>query len=253
MLVDLHVYTPRTPGCSLEPKEAIAHAKAKGLDGVCLILPDSLEGVEELHALRADAGIAVVVGVEVATDHGLFHCFFPEPEKVRMGALLPAGPAEERQAKAVVEVVLERGGAVVAAQPYDRDQPKPMGDFLFTLRELTAVEGWNGAMRVNVNELAIEAADHLGVPCVGGSGARASYDEIGRAGTLFRDEFVDEAGLVASLRSGAVWAVKVGEPPRFHGDEAVVPRERGGEERRREGRRDGRRDGRRGGRRGGRR
>ncbi|AKU90441.1 PHP-associated domain-containing protein [Vulgatibacter incomptus] len=231
MLIDLHVHSSRTPGCSLDPAEAVARAQALGLDGICFTDLDTLGGVEELHALREKASIAVLVGMEAVTNHGHFLCFFPDPAGVRPEEVLGAEAPTARPARDVVEAVLAKGGAVVAAHPYDRDLEKPMGDFVFTLRSLTAVEGYTGTRRVNVNELAIEAADHLSVPCVGGSGAMAGYDEIGTAATLFKEPVRDEAELVRALRDGAVWAVAVGVPPRFHGDDVAArpPREeRGG-------------------------
>lgn len=246
MLVDLHVHTARTPGCSLAAEEAIARAHALGLDGICFTDLDTLDGVAELHALRATAPIAVLVGMEAATDHGRYLCFFPDPSKIRAEEILGVAAANERPAREVVDAVLSRGGAVVAARPYDRALEKPMGDFMLTLRNLSAVEALTGTLRINANELAIEAAEHLALPCVGGSGAVAA-EEIGTAATLFKEMIRDEAGLVDALKQGAVWAVAAGTPPRFHGDEAPRRESSRGEEREGKPRRDGRRD-RRGGR-----
>ncbi len=229
MLIDLHVHSRSTHGCDLDPAEAVARAEAVGLDGICFTDLDTMEAVEEIHALRASARIAVLVGMEAQTDHGRFLCYFPDPAKVQPAEILGSAEAPlRRPAREVMEAAIARGGAVVAAHPYDRDLEKPMGDFVFTLRQLAAVEGIAGNRGVNVNELAIEAADHLSLPCVGGSAALRSYDEIGSAATLFKEPIRDEAELVAALRGGSVWAVKIGEPPRFHGDDAAlrVPRER---------------------------
>ncbi|HEY0840727.1 MAG TPA: PHP-associated domain-containing protein [Vulgatibacter sp.] len=229
MLIDLHVHTDRTPGCTLEPALAVAKAEELGLDGLCFTDRDSLERAANLHTLRNAAKVRVLVGMEVETDHGRFLCFFPQPELVDVASILgPEAPATSRPARGVVERTLAAGGAVVAAHPYDRQLEKPMGDFVFTLRNLSAVEAFTGTRGANVNELAIEAADHLSAPCVGGSGAMTSYDQIGTAATLFKEEVHDEADLVRELRKGAVWAVSVGTPPKFHGDDEALraPRER---------------------------
>lgn len=228
MLIDLHVHTDRTPGCTLDPALAVAKAEALGLDGICFTDRDSLARAANLHTLRNGAKVRVLVGMEVDTDHGRFLCFFPQPEMVDVPAILGGEAANCRPAREVVERTLAAGGAVVAAHPYDRNLEKPMGDFVFTLRNLNAVEAFTGTRGANVNELAVEAADHLSAPCVGGSGAMTSYDEIGTAATLFKEEIHDETDLVRALRAGTVWAVAVGTPPKFHGDDEALrtPRER---------------------------
>src|SRR5690606_24834961 len=102
--------------------------------------------------------------------------------------------------------------------PYERELEKPMGDFIFTLEGLSAVEGYAAGRAPLVNEHAIEAADRLGLPCVGGSCAHESVEAIGSAATLIRDEVRDERGLVDALRQGQVWAVAIGTELRFPGD-----------------------------------
>jgi predicted metal-dependent phosphoesterase TrpH len=252
LLIDLHVHSRHTPGCSLDPAEILRRAEALGLDGVCFTDQGTLAGAAELQALRATTRLRVLVGLEVATDHGHYLCFFERPQATPEPAALFGAPVPGRPwpVREVIEKVRERGGVCVAAHPYDRDVEKPAGDFIFTLRGLGAIEGLNGRRRTNVNELAIEAADHLALPCVGGSGAIGSLDELGTAATLFRDEFADEAGLVAALRGGAVWAVAIGTPPAL-GEPGPGPRparhERYGEGRDRRDRERGRRRGRHGG------
>jgi len=247
VLIDLHVHTDRTPGCTLEPALAVAKAETLGLDGICFTDRDSLDRAANLHTLRNGAKIRVLVGMEVQTDHGLFLCFFPDPEGVDVPALLGEADPNRRPARELVDRALAAGAAVVAATPYDRDLARPMGDFVFSLRNLSAVEAFTGTRGANVNELAIEAADHLSAPSVGGSGAMTSYDEIGTAATLFKDDVRNEADLVRAIRAGNVWAVAVGTPQKFHGDDEALraPRERpGGRGRPFRDRRGGRRGGR---------
>jgi hypothetical protein len=138
------------------------------------------------------------------------------------------------------------GGAVVAAHPYDRSIERPGGDVLFSLDGLSAVEGLDARRKPAANDLAVEAADHMGLPCVGGSGARESLGEIGKAATLFRDLVRTEADLVAQLRSGTVFSVAIGVTP--GPAEARSPRGPGDRRGERGGDRGGRRDGGRGGR-----
>jgi hypothetical protein len=137
----------------------------------------------------------------------------------------------------------------VAAHPYDKTVDRPSGDFIFTLDGLSAIQGLCGRARGPANDLAVEAADHMNLPCVAGSGAHASLEEIGAVATLFRDPVRTEADVVASIRSGGVYCVAIGAAPRA--PERSAPERRGPSDRRGGDRRGGeRRDRGGGGRRG---
>jgi predicted metal-dependent phosphoesterase TrpH len=208
MLIDLHVHTHRTPGGTLRPLEVLARARAAGLDGVAFTDLDTLEALPEVRAAAAESGVLGLVGFTLATDHGRFLCYLPAPERLApLAGLFGAAP---RPVQAALARVLSLGGAVVAAHPYDRSLPPACADGLFTLDGIAAVEGLHGRSRGDANDLAVEAADHLGLPCVGGSGALGSLDELGKAATLFREPVADEAGLVAQLKAGACWAATLG-------------------------------------------
>ena len=119
------------------------------------------------------------------------------------------GSATPWPARDVVAKVRELGGAVVAAHPYDKTVEKPSGDFIFTLDGLAAIEGLNVRRRGPANDLAVEAADHMSLPCTGGSGALEALDPIGKAATLFKEPVASEADLVRQLRAGAVFCVAI--------------------------------------------
>ena len=139
------------------------------------------------------------------------------------------------------------GGVAVAAHPYDKTIDHPSGDFIFTLDGLGAIEGLHGRKKGSHNDLAIEAADHLNLPCVGGSGALGAASEVGSAATLFRDPVASEADVVAQLKAGTVFCVALGvtpPPPERGGREG---RDRGGREERGRGGGSGGRGGGRGG------
>jgi hypothetical protein len=210
MLIDLHVHSHHTAGCALKPAEALRRAREAGLDGVAFTDTNTLEGLEEFRAAGREEGLLALCGVEITTDRGHYLCFFPDPAKV------PAPPQmfgnTPWPAREVVRRVGEMGGVVVAAHPYDKTVERPSGDFIFTLEGLAAVEGLNGRRKGPANDLAVEAADHMNLPCIGASGAHA-LEDIGRAATLFREPVRGEADLVAQLRSGSVFCVAIGVTP----------------------------------------
>ncbi|HZZ83531.1 MAG TPA: PHP domain-containing protein [Anaeromyxobacteraceae bacterium] len=241
MLIDLHAHSSHTAGCALPVRDVLRRAREEGLDGVVFTDLNGLEALPEVRAAAREEGLLGLVGVELATDHGHYLCYFPEPEKVPPPPQLFGTPPWP--VRAVLAKVAELGGVAVAAHPYDKTIDRPSGDFIFTLDGLAAIEGLHARKKGPANDLAMEAADHMNLPCIGGSGALGSLDEIGKAATLFRRPVASEADLVAQLRAGTVYCVAIGVTPQ--------PVESGRGPRRDE-RAEGRRDHRGGDRRGGR-
>jgi len=211
MLIDLHVHTRHTVGCALSPRDAIRRARDSGLDGVAFADLNTLEGLEEVRQAGREENFLALCGVEIATDKGHYLCFFPEPEKIpALPQIFGTPPWPVRD---VLKKVKDLGGAAVAAHPYDKTIDHPSGDFIFTLDGLSAIEGLNGRRKGPANDLAVEAADHMNLPCTGASGAKGSLDEIGNAATLFKETVRSERDVVAQLRAGSVFCVAIGVTP----------------------------------------
>jgi predicted metal-dependent phosphoesterase TrpH len=243
MLIDLHVHSHHSPGGALAPRDVVRRAKEVGLDGVVFTDVNTLDGLDEVRAAGREEDFLALCGVELVTDHGHYLCYLPDPSKV------PAPPQMFGTTPWPVREVLQRirdlGGAVVAAHPYDKSIERPSGDFIFTLDGLSALEGLNARRAGPANDLAVEAADHMNLPCVGGSGAHTALDDVGKAATLFRHPVASEADLVRQLQAGQVYCVAVGvtpQPPSAQGDRRDRGGDRRGGDRRGGGRRGGGRD-----------
>jgi hypothetical protein len=227
MLIDLHVHSHHTRGSPLAPRDVVRRAKALGLDGVAFTDLNTLDGLEEIRAAGREEGLLALCGAEIVTDRGHFLCFFPDPAQVPAPPQI-FGSATPWPVREVIAKVRELGGAVVAAHPYDKSVERPSGDFIFTLDGLSAVEGLNARRKGPTNDLAVEAADHMSLPCTGGSGTLESLEELGKAATLFKEPVASERDLVRQLRAGTVFCVAVGVTP---APEGARERDRGGERR----------------------
>ncbi len=212
MLIDLHVHSHHTRGCTLAPRAVLRRAREAGLDGVAFTDLNTLDGLDEIRAAGRDEALLALCGVELATDRGHYLCFFPDPAKVPAPPQL-LGAATPWPVREVLEKVRALGGVAVAAHPYDKTLDRPSGDFIFTLDGLSAIEGLNARRPRAANDLAVEAADHMSLPCTGASGALLAIEEVGKAATLFRDPVASEADLVKQLRAGTVWCVALGVSP----------------------------------------
>jgi len=218
MLIDLHVHSNHTRGCVASVREVVRRAREAGLDGVAITDLNTLEALPEIRAAAGEEGFLALCGLEVATDRGHYLCFFPDPARVPAPAQI-FGSATPWPVREVLAKVRELGGAAVAAHPYDKSIERPSGDVIFTLDGIQAVEGLNARRKGPINDLAVEAADHMNLPCTGASGAH-ELAEIGSAATLFRDPVASEADVVAQLRAGTVFSVAIGASaaPQPHGE-----------------------------------
>jgi predicted metal-dependent phosphoesterase TrpH len=218
MIVDLHVHSRFTRGCDLDPALLIKRAREVGLDGICFTDLNSIDGAAELHALGASLGksigVAVFVGLELTTDRGHYLCFFPDPEAIPDPVQMWGSNAD--RAWPVAETlarVAALGAVIVAAHPYDRETPPAPGDFIYGLKGLSGIEGYNARRRPQVNNLATEAAESLRLPCIGCSDTRNDVADLGKAATLFKTTLQNEAGLCQALREGSFWPLIFGPPP----------------------------------------
>jgi len=216
MLIDLHVHSHLSRGCTLDPRSVLERAASLGLEGVAFTETNTQDGCDELLELQPKTALRIFVGLELVTDRGQFLCFFPDPERAPEPVQL-WGSNKDRpwSAAECLPRVLSLGAVVVAARPYDREFPTPALDQVLSMQGLSAIEGYNARVRQPANDLAVEAAEKMGLPSVGGSDARDSLDEVGRGATFFRDGLTSQADLLAALRGKAYWPVMVGELPRL--------------------------------------
>ena len=209
MIIDLHVHSRFTRGCDLDPALLIKRAREVGLDGLCFTELNSIDGAAELHALGAtlgrSLGVTVFVGLELATDRGHYLCYFPNPEAIPVPVQLWGSNAERPWPVAeTLARASSLGAVIVAAHPYDRETPPAPGDFIYGLKGLAAVEGYNARRRPQLNNLATEAAELLRLPCIGCSDTRNDVAELGKAATLFQAPIADEAALCKALGGAQV-------------------------------------------------
>lgn len=230
MLIDLHAHSHLSKGCELDPRAVLERAALFGLDGVAFTETNTQDGCDELFEIGEKSKLKVFVGLELVTDRGQYLCFFPKPELAPEPVQMWGSNREKPWSAAeCLPKVKALGAAIIAARPYDRDSQHPAMDFIRSLSVLSAVEGYNARVKQTSNDLAVEAAAALKLPCVGGSDARGSLDEVGRGATLFKRPVQTQAELVAELLKGDFWPVMAGDLPRLtRPGEAQVARKSGG-------------------------
>jgi predicted metal-dependent phosphoesterase TrpH len=217
MLIDLHAHSHLSKDCQLDPKAVLERAASHGLEGVAFTETNTCDGADELFDLGARSKVKVFVGLELVTDKGQFLCFFPKPHLAPEPVQLWGSNREKPwPAAECLPKVKSLGAAIVAARPYDREFPGSSLDGVTALTGLSAIEGFNAKVRQTANDLAIEAAEKMKLPCIGGSDARATLDEVGRGATFFKRPIASQEALVAALLSGKdFWPVMIGDLPKI--------------------------------------
>ncbi|QSQ15524.1 PHP-associated domain-containing protein [Myxococcus landrumensis] len=240
MLIDLHAHSHLSKGCELDPRAVLERAALFGLDGVAFTETNTQDGCDELFEIGAKSKVKVFVGLELLTDRGQYLCFFPKPELAPEPVQMWGSNREKPWSAAeCLPKVKALGAAIIAARPFDRDSAHPAMDYVRSLNVLSAVEGYNARVKQTANDLAVEAAEALKLPCTGGSDARSSLDEVGRGATFFKNPVTTQAQLVAELLKGDFWPVMAGELPRLTrpGEAQAARKQGGGGNKRRRGRR----------------
>ena len=193
MLLDTHLHTKEHSNDSALPvRDAIARAKAIGLDGLCVTDHDSWGILPEVDALRRECDFPIFVGIEILTASGDFVVFGVEPFEY-----------EPRHIKA--EELMDRvricGGAAVAAHPY-RDNGRGAGELIKTLPGLAGVECFNGSTKHDANLRAFSEARARRLACLGASDSHL-VERVGKFATRFDGMARDERGLIRLINAGA--------------------------------------------------
>lgn len=203
MLIDLHCHTTRSSDSGLSPLDAIAKAKATGLDAICFTEHDYLWPYGEIRHFSQQHDFPVFNGVEVSTEIGHVLAF----------GLTEYSPAL-RSFSTLVKVAGRVGGCLILAHPYRRffrfESPDALTEADVTaamerrgLSDVHAIEAWNGATREIENLLAETVADRLLLPTTAGSDAH-SVAGIGGWFSEFQGDISDEKGIVTALREHRV-------------------------------------------------
>ena len=201
MLIDLHCHTLRSVDSSLDPDEAVEHARAAGLDAICFTEHDYLWPQRDVELLAEKHGFPVFAGVEVSTEIGHVLAYG-----------LPSYTGELRTFESLVRVAERTGAVLILAHPYRRffgfHTPEVHTEEHIQaalqrrgLEEVQAVESWNGGSNMMENKLAEIIAGNLGMPTTAGSDAHSTAG-LGRWATDFTGEVRTVADLVEAVRAG---------------------------------------------------
>jgi len=189
--MDLHVHSKYSGDTDAEPEEEIIRAISLGLQGIVFTEHYSYAASEHAEGLKEKYhdSILVLRGVEFSAAEG--HCliFGVDTDKLSI---------KYAPVKDLLSIVTLHGGVVIPSHPYRGGNS--LGDRIYDLGGIAAVEGYNGCNMHAFNVRAIEAAGALDLPFTGGSDAHAA-NEVGSCYTEFEDEVTSD-NFVGLLKRG---------------------------------------------------
>ena len=198
-IMDIHTHTAAYSPCSItDPVEHIRRAAAVGLDGICITEHDRPWLSWEWQALQRDArglNIILLPGQEIrchdaeGRTKGDFLIFGPEIIIER-----PLSP------QALIGLIHERRGVVIAAHPYRGDMSfLGAGDLVYEL-DLDGIEVYHPHHTRSGLDKAKAAAAKLARAATGASDAHR-LEEIGTLGTIFPEAVTNLEDLVRQIKA----------------------------------------------------
>ena len=189
MKVDLHLHDNKySTDSHISIEEIVREAKRKGLDGIALTNHENPDVVKEIDELVEKYDFVIFPGVEYLTKDG---------DIVAFG--IDKLPEEQMSAQEFIEYVDKFGGTCTAAHPY-RTNNRGLEDKLYTVKGLTAIEGYNGSTSDYHNGLAVKAGKELGIQVVGSSDAHV-VEKVGVYATLLPYKVKNVKELIETLKT----------------------------------------------------
>ena len=192
--IDLHVHTVFGGDSILKPDELVPRSRQVGLDAVCVTEHHSYFLGDPYKKISKETGFPIFQGLEYRAREGHLLIFGMKIEEEDLPTRLPMQWA--------LDWVHDRSGVAIPAHPYQNGAVnRHLGDQVFELGNLYALEALNASQSLKENHLAITAASRLGINSIGGSDAHGP-SVLGRAYTLFPEPIRTEEELVQMLRNG---------------------------------------------------
>ncbi len=188
MQFDLHVHTTLSACSCLAVDDILQHARARGLDGVCITDHDTMDIRHSIREGLQPDGLCVIIGMEYATPQGDFLIYGPFET-------LPSG----LQAIELLLRVQREGGAAIAAHPFRVS--RPADEALICSGLCRCAEGLNGRNHDLENLQTEKWRSHYGINLCGGSDAH-SFEELGKVVTTFPEPIQSRQELIQALNCG---------------------------------------------------
>lgn len=191
--VDLHIHSTYSEDSQLTIDEIVRFYFENGFKAIAITDHETFQGALNARKLVKNLGIdlTVILGMEIETDKGEL-IILTDHEIVEI----------PRIAEKLIKKLKESNGLTYAPHPFDPDR-KSLGENLYDLREIDAIEVINANSSKKYNSLAYDAMKLLGKPGLANSDAH-TIEEMGRAYTIIEVRRNNVKDILDSIRKGKI-------------------------------------------------
>ncbi|TAL62898.1 MAG: PHP domain-containing protein [Bacteroidetes bacterium] len=169
MIIDFHTHTHHSYDCMMDPARILRLAKERGLNAIVINDHNTIKGGMECAAKNSDSGLTVIVGAEIKTDIGDITGIFLK-EEIRSCKYTD-----------VIAEIKNQGGITILNHPFVGHRLDEMN-----FEGIDLIEGYNGRLTVQQNDMAIGLARKLSKPFIAGSDSH-TYGEIANCRTFYNN------------------------------------------------------------------
>ena len=197
--IDLHIHTSLGGDSLIEPQYLVGRAREVGLDAVCITEHHSYDLSEPFDEISRMTKFPILRATEYRADNGHLLIYGIRVTRGNLPSGLPVQKA--------VDWVQKNGGVAIPAHPYQHSLAgQYLGDDIWKIHGLFALEVLNGSVSPEGNLRAKKAAERLGINGIGGSDAHG-LQVLGKAYTCFPAPVRSMAELTAALKGGKYFPV----------------------------------------------
>lgn len=193
MKIDMHVHSIYSGDSTLEPLAMVKRAREIGLDAICITDHHSFLSSQLIDHIARQENFKIFRGAEYHTANGHILIYGIFDDSFNSGRYLPM--------QEVIDKVQSEGAIAVPSHPYHRGYSRYLGDDIFNLRNIYALETFNARIPEEENIMAQKASKMLKLPGIGSSDAH-SLPELGKAYTIFDDYIGSIRDLVNAIKKG---------------------------------------------------
>jgi predicted metal-dependent phosphoesterase TrpH len=194
MRIDLHCHSSYSYDNYLDPLQVITRARELNLDGVCFTEHLSYDLSRFVESLDPPDGFLILRGVEISTDKGHVLVY-----GVRDDSWNTWHRDFHLEILEVVRNVQSLGGICVPAHPFRGWNA--LGEEIFQIEGFEALETHNGLSTDEQNQRALNAANRLRLPSIGGSDCHR-IDVLGKTFTEFQARFQTMEEMIEEIKAG---------------------------------------------------
>jgi hypothetical protein len=200
LLIDPHVNPNHT-----SPQELLTLLQESALTGVVLAMKHEVKACLPYIKLLHDHDFIVFQGVELQLEHGSL-VFIPEQVDQQFIQFNFQPKGNHWHIKDLFAHIKGLKGVLIATHPYSRLSTSALGDVLFTLPRLDAVETRIAKGQPIRDLLCDEAAKFRKLARIGSSSG--DLKRLGQAVTAFSDQISTQSDLVQAIKEQLCWPIE---------------------------------------------